>query len=152
MMIGDGPRQAETKRRIRAVNADPETVFVGRTVQEDGPSYLAAADILVAPHVPNADGTPFFGSPTKLFEYMAMGRAIVASDLDQIGEVLSHEETALLVTPGDPRALADAIQRLVDDPELRRRLGEAARARAVEAHTWRAHTQRIVDALIERCG
>lgn len=152
LMIGDGVRLASTRSRIVAADAERETVFTGRTAQEDGPAYLAATDILVAPHVPNADGTPFFGSPTKLFEYMAMGRAIVASDLDQIGEVLSHEETALLVPPGDPEALADAIQRLIDDPDLRRRLGAAARARAVEAHTWRAHTQRIVDALVERCG
>jgi glycosyltransferase involved in cell wall biosynthesis len=82
---------------------------------------------------------------------MAMGRGIVASRLDQIGDVLEHEETALLVTPADTRALADAIARLIRDPALRSRLGAAARRRAVEAHTWVAHTRRIVDA-IERLG
>ena len=54
--------------------------------------YLAAYDILVSPHVPNSDGAPFFGSPTKLFEYMTTGKGIVASNLDQIGEVLKHKK------------------------------------------------------------
>jgi glycosyltransferase involved in cell wall biosynthesis len=152
LMIGDGVRLGATRMRIEAAGAASETVFAGRTDQADGPAHLAACDILVSPHVPNADGTPFFGSPTKLFEYMAMGRPIVASRLDQIGEVLVDEETALLVPPGDVDALASAIARLIADSELRARLGAAARARAVEAHTWRAHTRRILDALEARVG
>ena len=91
------------------------------------------------------DGSEFFGSPTKLFEYMAMGKAIVASRLGQIGEVLDDEETALLIEPGDARQLADAILRLRDSPELRRRLGAAARRAAVEKHTWKQNAQRVID-------
>lgn len=147
LMIGDGARLAATRERVETGGISRETVFAGRTPQADGPAHLAACDILVSPHVPNADGTPFFGSPTKLFEYMAMGRAIVASRLEQIGEVLVDGETALLVTPGDRMELAAAIARLGADPALRARLGAAARARAVEAHTWLAHTKRIVDAI-----
>ena len=97
------------------------------------PQYLAACDILASPHVPNADGSPFFGSPTKLFEYMAMGKAIVASDLDQIGEVLRHGETAWMVPPADAEALARGLARLVDDPDAAddaRRGGAPRRARA----------------------
>ena len=66
------------------------------------PACPAAGDILASPPVPNADGSPFFGSPTKLFEYMAMGKGIVASDLDQIGDVLnarSDRPAAVMVTP-----------------------------------------------------
>ncbi|MFQ5654682.1 MAG: glycosyltransferase, partial [Planctomycetota bacterium] len=109
--------------------------------------YLAACDILASPHVDNPDGTTFFGSPTKLFEYMAMGRAIVASDLAQIGEVLEHRRSAWLVPPGDPAALAEGIGALLEDPGLRRRLGREARELAVERHTWRTHTRRIIERL-----
>ncbi|HXZ44534.1 MAG TPA: glycosyltransferase, partial [archaeon] len=100
-------------------------------------------------HVPNPDGTPFFGSPTKLFEYMAMGKGIVASDLDQIGEILEHGKTAWLVKPGDPDALADGIVRLARDAGLRGALGEAARCEAVAKHTWTAHVGRILTRMVE---
>jgi len=84
--------------------------------------------VLVSPHGRQADGGEFFGSPTKLYEYMAAGRPIVASRLGQIAEVLEDQVTALLVEPDNPQALAEAIVRLVDDAPLRTRLGCAARS------------------------
>ena len=152
LMIGDGPGVAATRTALEKGGAAELATFTGRVPQADGPEYLAACDILVSPHVPNPDGTRFFGSPTKLFEYMAMGKPIIASRLEQIGEVLEDEKTALLVPPGDPGALAAAIERLIDDPELRPELGQAARTRALEAHTWQAHTMRIVDTVANRVG
>ena len=86
-----------------------------------------------------------FGSPTKLFEYMAMGKAIVASRLGQIGEVLVDNETAVLVEPGSARELADAILRLSGSRDLRERLGAAARRAAIERHTWKQNAQRVID-------
>jgi len=100
--------------------------------------------------VDNPDGTRFFGSPTKLFEYMAMGRGIVASRLEQIGDVLEDGATALLVPPGDDAALARAVVRLVDDAALRARLGAAARERALERHTWTANVRGVVERLRAR--
>jgi glycosyltransferase involved in cell wall biosynthesis len=127
-------------------------VLTGLVPQSEAPAHLAACDVLASPHVPNADGSPFFGSPMKLFEYMAMGKGIVASDLGQIGEVLENGRTALLVPPADVDALAAGLERLIREPELRARLGAAARQEAVDHHTWSQHTRRIVDALRDRCG
>jgi glycosyltransferase involved in cell wall biosynthesis len=76
-----------------------------------------------------------FTSPLKLFEAMASGRPIVASDLPSIGEVLRHDENALLVPPGDVKSLASALQRLADEPETGARL--AARAsEEVHRYSW----------------
>jgi glycosyltransferase involved in cell wall biosynthesis len=108
--------------------------------------------VLASPHVANPDGTPFFGSPTKLFEYMAMGKGIVASNLDQIGEVLQHGRTAWLVAPGDEGGLADGLKRLIDDPSLRETLGAEARREVVARYTWREHTQRTINRLREIVG
>jgi glycosyltransferase involved in cell wall biosynthesis len=149
-MIGTGPELAEARRVIDAAGFADAVHFTGLVAQEEGPAHLAACDILVSPHVPNADGSPFFGSPTKLFEYMAMGRGIVASNLDQIGEVLRHGETAWLVPPADVDALAAGMERLVRDPALRGALGAAARREAIAHHTWQAHVRRTLDALDAR--
>jgi glycosyltransferase involved in cell wall biosynthesis len=77
---------------------------------------------------------------------MAMGKGIVASRLGQIGDVLTNEETALLVAPGDARELSAAILRLVNSTQLRERLGAAARREAVTRHTWTHNARRVLDA------
>lgn len=152
LMIGDGVTMPEVHAAIERHGIAEEVVLTGLVPQEQGPAHLAACDILASPHVPNPDGTPFFGSPTKLFEYMAMGKGIVASDLDQIGEVLEHDRTAWMVEPGNQRDLADGLLALIDDRERRDRLGAAARAEAIARYTWLEHTRRIIEALKERCS
>lgn len=147
LWIGDGATMPAVREILRQGKADDACVFAGLVPQADGPSYLAACDIYASPHVPNQDGSPFFGSPTKLFEYMAMGRGIVASSLDQIGEVLEDGRTALLVRPGDAGELASALARLIDDPSLRIALGVAARQEAMARHSWHEHVRRTVDKL-----
>ena len=151
LMIGDGIMMPEVKRRLAKTGAEAATIFTGLIAQEQGPEHLAACDILVSPHVPNPDGTPFFGSPTKLFEYMAMGRGIVASDLDQIGEVLRHDVTALLVRPEDVKSLCEGLIVLIEDRSRRERLGVNARTDVVSRFTWEAHTERIIQKLAELC-
>jgi glycosyltransferase involved in cell wall biosynthesis len=148
LFVGDGKERGEAE----AILADerPRVRFTGLVPQEEGPEHLAAMDVLAAPHVGNPDGTRFFGSPTKLFEYMAMGRGIVASRLEQIEQVLEDGRSALLVPPGDEAALSRALLKLVDDAALRARLGAAARARACERHTWEVHVRGIVSALSTR--
>ncbi len=151
LMIGDGLTMPQVRAVLHEGGAGDACVFTGLVPQSQGPAHLAACDILVAPHMPNLDGTRFIGSPTKLFEYMAMGKSIVASNLEQIGEVLEHERTAWLVPPGDEAALASALRRLIDDPALRLRLGHAARRTALHHHTWRQHTSRIINRLHSLC-
>lgn len=152
LMVGDGPTMPLVQENLTKFNVGDACVRVGRVPQEEGGAHLAACDLLASPHVPNRDGTPFFGSPTKLFEYMAMGKGIVASNLDQIGEVLEHGRTAWMVPPGDPEALLHGLRMLIDNPALRERLGTAARCAVVAKHTWREHTRRIMEKLEERCG
>jgi glycosyltransferase involved in cell wall biosynthesis len=148
LLIGDGTRLPAVKEILQNCNRLGDAVITGLTPQQDGSSYLAACDILALPTVPNPDGSPFFGSPTKLFEYMAMGRGIAASAIGQITEILQNERTALLVPPADAGRLAHALERLVDDTALRARLGAAARNEAELRHSWGAHVSR----LIERIG
>jgi glycosyltransferase involved in cell wall biosynthesis len=108
------------------------------------PVFLRAADVAVLPYSARFQHSLRYTSPLKLFEYMAMGCSIVASDLPSIREVLRHQENALLVPPDDPGALAEGIQQLVVDRALGERLGARAR-RDVGARTWRARASRILE-------
>ena len=152
LMIGDGARMPEVRQVMVRHGIEDVTVLTGLVAQADGPRYLAACDILASPHVPNSDGTSFFGSPTKLFEYMAMGKPIVASDLDQVGDVLEHGRAAVMVTPGDPDSLVGGLAALIDDPSRGQALAREARRLVLLRHTWRAHTACIIERLTERLG
>ncbi len=149
LFVGDGEQRPQVEGYVRDHISSDNVTFTGIVPQESARDYLAVCDILVSPHVPNEDGTAFFGSPTKLFEYMAMGRAIVASRLGQIGDVLEDENSALLVPPTDSTALAEAIVRLIGDSSLRRQLGQAARQAVLDKFTWSHQVERVMNALLE---
>jgi len=113
------------------------------------PAYLSAADILVAPFT--EDGRDVagkviipFASPIKLFEYMAAGKPIVASDVGAIPEILRHEENALLSQPGSVDELVRNLSRLLCDAALSERLGAAARS-DVRAYSWEKRVARVLD-------
>lgn len=144
MLVGDGLLRPETEEALSRVEGSQAVIFTGLVPHASIPSYLDASDILVSPQVPNPDGKPFFGSPTKLFEYMAMEKAIVASNMDQLASVLSHANTAWMVTPGSDTELANAIEHLATRSELRRLLGRNARATALQRHTWHQNAVRLI--------
>jgi glycosyltransferase involved in cell wall biosynthesis len=144
LLVGDGPLAPNLRNTLEPYAQNGLVTFSGAIPHKFVRTYLDAADILVSPHVPMPGGVPFFGSPTKLFEYMAMGKAIVASALDQIAEVLEHGRTALLVKPGDPGELVEAIKRLAADERLRTELGRKARETALERHTWCQNARRVL--------
>jgi glycosyltransferase involved in cell wall biosynthesis len=149
LLVGSGAERGEVERILREAGAGQRAIFTGTVAHERVPALLDACDVLVSPHVPLTDGSEFFGSPTKLFEYMAMGKAIVASRLGQIADVLADEETALLVEPGDAHALSEAILRLSKSSELRERLGAAARREAVAHYTWGHNAERVLQTYID---
>jgi glycosyltransferase involved in cell wall biosynthesis len=144
LLVGDGDEQPRVASILGDLIRERRAVMTGRVPPTDIPLYLAACDVLVSPHVPLRDNTPFFGSPTKVFEYMAAGKAIVASRLGQIADVLDDERTALLVEPGERAALVQALKRLADDPAGRERLGRNAQVEARQ-YSWTANAQRIID-------
>jgi glycosyltransferase involved in cell wall biosynthesis len=136
LLVGDGQERSAVEQILAGHNLSRRAIFMGKVPSPQVPALLDACDILASPHVPLPNGEEFFGSPTKLFEYMAAAKPIVASRLGQIGDVLLDGETALLVTPGSVEELARGILRLLGDAQLRQRLGRAAREAAVAHHSW----------------
>jgi glycosyltransferase involved in cell wall biosynthesis len=147
LLMGDGPLRPLVDRAVAEPGLADRVACVGMRPHAEMPEYLAACDVLVSPHGKQADGGEFFGSPTKLYEYMASGRPIVASNIGQIAEVLTDGESALMTPPDDPDALARAIVRLIDDACLRVRLARNARAAAEANHTWRRNADRVLACL-----
>lgn len=143
LFIGDGDQRVASETLIERAKGVAGWTFTGRVAHDRVRAYLDACDILSSPHVPATDGSEFFGSPTKLFEYMAMARPVIASRLGQIADVIEDGESGLLVEPGSPEELARAIDRLAADEALRKRLGSAARRRVMERYTWRHNAGRV---------
>ena len=116
---------------------------VGRVPPGEAPIILSALDVCAMPH-PATRQFARYTSPLKLFEYMAAGRAVVASDLPGWSDVVVDEESALLCPPDDIAAWTAAIARLRDDPQLRARLGQTAREKALSDFTWSARAHKIL--------
>jgi glycosyltransferase involved in cell wall biosynthesis len=150
-LIVGGHEQEPDLARVKALAASlgiaDRVTFTGLVPPAEVNTHLAAARVLALPNPASAISTRFT-SPLKLFEYMASGRPIVATDLPAIREVLRDGENALLVEPGNSAAMADAIQRLLQDDGLAARLGRAAYQAAPE-YSWARRAERLESLLEE---
>lgn len=162
LLIGDGLKMPEVRQILGAHAEGAYVRLIGLVPQDAAPLHLAASDILSSPHVPNGDGSRFFGSPTKLFEYMAMAKGIVASDLDQLGEVLNpaiqirelpgnaeiaRQSLAILCRPGSVEEHLQGVKFLIREPRIRKQLGINAREEALRRYTWTSHVRHILSYL-----
>lgn len=148
-IIGDGPERVslETQAAKLGVQVD----FRGAVVPENMPAEIAGSALGVAPYPAASNSSEHYFSPLKVYEYLAAGLPVVATDIGQIPELI--DGAGLLVPGSDPAALAAAIDRLVADPSIRARLGATARTLAVQKHSWSSVVARIFDlAQVPACG
>lgn len=148
IIVGGHPSESDHARvatLVRDLGLAERVEMPGLVPPTEVTRHLQRANVLVLPNTTSAISDRYT-SPLKLFEYLAMGRAIVASDLPSLREVLTDGQTALLVTPDDPPALAAALARLAADPTLARALSAAGRALA-PSYTWQARAVRLDAAL-----
>lgn len=139
LLIGDGPAKPQLEKRAAELNVANRITFAGLVDRNKVATHVAAFDIALLPKVVD------YASPLKLFEYMALGKAILAPDQPNIREVLTPGVDALLFEPDQPIEMARAIIRLAGDAGARERLGNAART-TIDARgfTWRANAERIL--------
>jgi glycosyltransferase involved in cell wall biosynthesis/protein-L-isoaspartate O-methyltransferase len=160
LLIGDGTHKYLLDAEVQRHGLDRRVLRVGTVAQAEGARLLKACDIYVAPHNRHMVGVKFFGSPTKVFEYMAMGGGIVASDLEQIGEVLSPalrpdalarddvavaDERAVLCRPGDVDEFVAGVVGLARRRDIGCALGRNARRAVAEHYSWKLHVERLWD-------
>ena len=140
VFVGDdlergGEYARELERHAAELGVSDRVVFAGQ--RDDAARVLAAADVLALPSWTE-------GLPLVVLEAMAQGRPVVATPVGGTPELVADGETGLLVPPRDPRALADALTRILRDPELRRRMGEAGRRRVEERFSAARMAQEVL--------
>jgi glycosyltransferase involved in cell wall biosynthesis len=159
LLIGDGNLKHLVDETISKYQLENRVHCAGRVPQKEGARLLAGCDIYVSPHNSHMVDSRFFGSPTKIFEYMAMGGGIVSTKLEQIGEVLSPaihasqimegreltimNELSILCEPGNIEEFIHATVYLASHPEIGSVLGRNARTAAAEHFSWEKHVQKL---------
>jgi glycosyltransferase involved in cell wall biosynthesis len=144
LIIGGHPAEddlARLRNLAGALGLAARVTFTGLLQPADVPAHLASADVLALPNSATAVSARYT-SPLKLFEYLAAGKPVVASDLPALREVLRDGENAFLVPADDPAALAAAVVRLRDDSALATRLARTAFDQAAD-YTWSARAARL---------
>jgi glycosyltransferase involved in cell wall biosynthesis len=134
LLVGDGAKRKAMSQLAAELGIGQSVTFTGMVSHTDVPSFMAAADIAVVPY-PVLEQDVWL-SPLKLFEYMATGDAIIASEVGQLSEWIRDGWNGILVTPGDVSEMAAGINWLIENPNFRQQLGQNARDEAVQKHSW----------------
>jgi PEP-CTERM/exosortase A-associated glycosyltransferase len=135
LVVGHGECEDELREAVDSLGLAGRVVVTGTASPDEVGRYYALADILCYPR--SRHRITELVTPLKPLEAMSMGKAVVASDVGGLRELVRHEETGLIFEAGDAEALAGALARLVGDVELRKRLGDRARAHVAAARSWR---------------
>jgi glycosyltransferase involved in cell wall biosynthesis len=146
LFVGDGEFRGQLEQFCRTHHFEDRVVFTGRKPHAEIPALIAAMDVAV---LLNSNS---YGSPMKIFEYLGMGKAVIAPRVGPVTEVLDDGHTGLLIDAGNGAQMAAQILRLVGDPALRERLGSNGRAHVVERHTWRANAAAVLKAFADITG
>jgi glycosyltransferase involved in cell wall biosynthesis len=148
VVVGDGPLRQDLEALTRAQGITPNVTFLGAIPQKELPTYYASADVFVGPSIV-ADGgdTESFG--LVFGEAMSSGCPVVASDVGGIRDVVQSGKCGLLVPPADPRAIAGAVNRLLDNTAMRTRFGTKGRTEIVKSHSAQQTVERHAQLLRE---
>lgn len=139
LLVGDGPACSAIAAAAQKEGVEDRVTITGVVPREQIPNYIASFDIALQPDVVD------YASPLKLFEYMAMGKAIVAPAKSNICEILTHQENGLLFADG-VNGLIRQIERFVKNTELRMRCAEAARQTIFsEGFTWTGNAEKVIE-------
>ena len=143
VLVGDGQTRAAVDEIVAEKGMRHAVIMTGKIAHSQVPALLSMADLAVVPSAPITAGRGGTGTPLKLFEYMAAGKAILATALYEAADVILDGYNGLLVEPGDVAKFADAMLKLIDDPKERIRLGRNAREQAVKQYSWEHYTRRL---------
>ncbi len=141
LIVGDGPQKQEIANLVLGLGLSEAVELTGAVNPNQIPDYYEEMDVGVAPY-PNMDD--FYFSPLKVYEYMAAGLPVVASDIGQISELIEDHISGLLYSPEELPQLTQAFEYLINHPEESKKLGASGREIAVLQHSWQNRLERIL--------
>jgi glycosyltransferase involved in cell wall biosynthesis len=146
VLVGDGDLKKSYEKLANDLGIEKRCNFVGKLDEKELIAKYQSVDLLV---LPSLSGAEAFG--LVALEAQSCGTPVVASDLPGVRTVVSNNETGILVPPSDVQALSGAISRLINDDELRLRMGENARRRVLEKFTWKKHMEGLMKVYTQLC-
>lgn len=141
LLVGDGPERQKIQTKIKELELMKRVTITGYVSHQSVPGYIRVFDIAIMPD------SNEYRSPVKIFEYMAMGKPIIAPSYLPIKEILTQNKNALLFEPEDNEKLLLSLERLIKDPHLRSSLGRRAKQDVFEKHTWSQNADKILQLL-----
>lgn len=139
LMVGDGEYRNDLEKIIESKGLTDRVTFTGRVEHARIPELVQKMDITLLPD------SNKYGSPMKIFEYMAMGKAMVVPRVGPVEEVVEKDVTGLIIDPGNVDSMVSATLKLVDSEQLRLELGGKAREYVISNHTWIQNAKTIID-------
>ena len=135
LIVGDGVMRKKWECLTEKLNMRQNVIFVGAVIYDDVPEYINISDVCVAPFI-RARNENIGLSPLKIYEYLACGKPVAASNIRGVGNLLESSSSGIPVTPDAPDELARAISKLLKDKQLRERMGENGRKLVVSNYSW----------------
>lgn len=144
IFVGDGDERVIVEDILIADNVKDKVIITGMIPFAEIPEHLASCDILTLPSKNNDDGSEFFNSPIKLYEYLAMGKPIIASAIGQQKAVIQDGVNGFLIPEKNPEALANKIIEVYHNSNIEQ-IKIQARKDAIEKYDWKVNAQKVID-------
>ncbi len=144
LIVGSGDKYERVlQKRCRENDVEDTVTFTGWVDFEDVPRYIAASDVCLVPHrsTPHTETT----LPHKLFQYMALGRPVIVTNVTPLARIVGREKAGIIVPPSDHQAIDDAVTELYNDPELAKSLGANGRKGVEERYNWSHASEALLE-------
>ena len=138
MLVGNGPLYNEISESVKKSNLTDRVLLVGRISHRDIPEYVSLFDVAVMPHSND------YGSPMKILEYMAMGKAVIAPRLGPLEDIIKDGINGLLFEPKDNEDFQKKLVQVLSDERFQKSLGFAARQAIIDKFNWDSNASKII--------
>ncbi len=142
--IGDGALREKVEEILKQDGIRNNVVITGLVPFNEVPKHIAACDLMVSPIIHNHKDE-FFGTPIKHYEYKAMGKPIIASNIGTLKDIFEHCINSYVIEPNSVDAIVDSVYELYSNPDLASKIAKTARIDAEQKHSWEVNAKKIIE-------